>query len=126
MRLAVVLDTSFLIGLARQQRNCIELWTRLADEHHAFIVPAPAAIEFLAGFSDAAKALERLEQSSEIAPLDRAAAIEGAAIAREAFAKGRFPGWSDVFIAGIAKAHGDLAVVTLNPDDFPFTPTRHP
>lgn len=110
----VVLDTAFLIDLARGDAAARETLRALADEREQLLVPTVVLAEYLAGGADARAALDLLRAAAELTPFTADDAVAAGEIAHEAHQAGRFPGWADVMIAASARTRGDLAVVTRN------------
>lgn len=122
--MTVVVDSSFLSDVRRGDGDAHRLLDRLAREGEAALVPSVVVAEYLAGSRD---------PEADLAALDRAAVLEdlrvedariAAALARRMFEGGRFPGWIDALVAGVAKSRGDLTVVTKNVRHFPESRTR--
>jgi predicted nucleic acid-binding protein len=121
--MTVVLDSSFLSDVRRGHPGAVGLLERLARDREGALVPSVVVAEYLAGSR---------EPESDLATLDRAAILDefrvsdaraAAEIARRLFLRGRFPGWIDTFVAGFAKARGDLRIVTRNVRHFPESTT---
>jgi len=119
----VVLDSSFLSDIRRRDAGATRLLERLVREGEAALVPSVVVAEYLAGSRD---------PDADLATLDRAVILDefrvgdaraAAALARRLFRQGAFPGWIDAFVAGFAKARGDLRIVTRNVRHFPESPT---
>ncbi len=121
--MTVVLDSSFLSDIRRGHSGAVELLERLIRDGEGALVPSVVVAEYLAGSRN---------PEADLATLDRAAILDdfrvsdaqaAAAIARRLFLRGTFPGWIDAFVAGFAKARGDLRVITKNVRHFPESPT---
>ncbi|MBI4416513.1 MAG: PIN domain-containing protein [Euryarchaeota archaeon] len=121
--MTVVLDSSFLSDVRRGDPGALDLLERLARDEEAALVPSVVVAEYLAGSRN---------PGSDLATLDRAAVLDdfrvndaraAAALSRQMFLRGAFPGWIDALVAGFAKARGDLRVVTKNVRHFPESPT---
>lgn len=113
----MILDVSFLIDLEKGSDPALAALHWMAEEQEPIRVPAPAATEYIAGFADPVANLHDLERSYELLETDRAQILEGARLAREAFASGSFPGWMDLQIGAAAVLY-DEEVATGNPDHF--------
>lgn len=111
--MSVVVDTAFLIDVARGHAGARALLDRLAEERRPLLIPTVAVAEYLAGSAAPAEDLELLAQAGQVVALDVPDAHAAADLARAALRSGRFPGWADLFIAGAAHARG-LPVVTRN------------
>ena len=120
--MTVVLDSSFLSDVRQGHDGAVELLERLVRDGEGALVPSVVVAEYLAGSSD---------PRADLATLDRAAVLDdfrvsdaqvAAALARQLFLRGTFHGWIDAFVAGFAKARGDLRVVTKNARHFPESP----
>lgn len=120
--MTVVLDSSFLSDVRRGHEGAVNLLERLARDGEGALIPSVVVAEYLAGSRD---------PQADLATLDRAAILDdfrvsdaqvAAALARRLFLRGIFPGWIDAFVAGFAKARGDLRVVTKNVRHFPESP----
>ena len=120
--MTVVLDSSFLSDVRQGNDGAVELLERLVRGGEGALVPSVVVAEYLAGSRD---------PQADLATLDRAAVLDdfrvsdaqvAAALARRLFLKGPFPGWIDAFVAGFAKARGDLRIVTKNARHFPESP----
>ena len=112
-----VLDTTFLIDLQRGRERALHVLEAMLDAEEDLVVPAQVAVEFLSGVKDQAVALRRLEAAFTFAPADRDHALVAAELAREARARGAFPGWSDVNVAAHARLESTY-VVTANAKHF--------
>lgn len=105
-----VLDASFLMDLERGLPSARGALDRLVQAEEPLLVPAQAAIEFLAGVGDQPTALHRLEAAYVVRELDRAGLLEAARLAREAFGRGAFPGWADAQIGALASLEATFVV----------------
>lgn len=121
--MAVVVDTSFLIDIARGVDGARDLADRFAAEHEPLLIPTVVVAEYLAGSSDPDSDLDNLRGAGEIVELRTSDARSAAEIARRTLQEGTFPGWGDTLIAGVAENRGGLAIVTGNADHFPATET---
>jgi len=119
----VVLDSSFLSDVRRGHDGAVQLLERLIRDGEGALVPSVVVAEYIAGSR---------HPEADLATLDRAAILDdfrvsdahaAAAIARRLFLRGAFPGWIDAFVAGFAKARGDLQIITKNVRHFPESPT---
>lgn len=117
--MAGVLDTTFLVDLSRADQAARSLLEELADRDEPLLIPAIVVAEYLAGSQDPNHDLERLRRAGEILAFTLEDARAAAQVAQETLEAGRFPGWSDAFIAGVARHRGNLAVVTRNQDHYP-------
>ena len=108
-----VLDTTFLIDLQRGNERARSLLEAMAEAGEDMVVPAQVAVEFLSGVRDPVAALRRLEAAFTLAPADRDHALVAAGLAREARARGAFPGWADVNVAAHARLEATF-VLTAN------------
>lgn len=123
MRLAVVLDTSFLIDVADGDQAARDLADRFAADHELLLIPTVVVAEYLAGSSDPDADVDTLRGAGEVIELTTADARQAAQVARSTLEEGTFPGWSDVLITGVAENRGGLVIVTGNADHFPTAET---
>ena len=86
----------------------------LAEERSSLLFPTPVVAEYLAGRADPESELVRLDSSGTIVDFTCADAKAAADIARRLRAVGRFPGWTDVFLAGMVQGAGSPPIVTRN------------
>lgn len=121
--MAVVVDTSFLIDYDRGDEDAERMLEKLVDGGEALIIPTIVAVEFLTGMADPEVALAGLANAGDVQDFSPADAVATALVARKLLKKGVFPGWTDVMIAGVAKARGDLPILTGNPKHFPESRT---
>ncbi|MHB8585408.1 MAG: type II toxin-antitoxin system VapC family toxin [Thermoplasmatota archaeon] len=119
-----LLDTSFLIDLARKNREAVHLLRKRTDNRESLYIPTIVVSEFLAGSKVARKDVERLIEAATILDFSVADAEESGQVARAAMKTGNFPGWNDCHIAGVAKSRGGLTIVTANPAHFPTSSTK--
>lgn len=117
--MAYVVDTSFLIDVRKGRPDAKRLWAELEADGALLLIPTAAVAEFLAGSTDPREDVAALDAAGEVIDFTRSDAMAAAAIAREAFARGDFPGWNDCLIAGVARNRGDVEVLTANPRHFP-------
>ena len=122
--MTVVLDTSFLSDVRRSNEGAHRLLERLVQEREAALVPSVVVAEYLAGSRDPEADFVTLDRAATLEDLGVRDARVAASLARDMFARGRFPGWIDTLVAGFAKARGDLAIVTKNARHFPESRTR--
>lgn len=97
-----VLDTSFLIDLAKQEEIADQTLKHLQYRGERLIVPVQVALEYLTGLDDPIEGMRDIESSFQLIPFGKNQALRAARAAREAFAAGAFPGWPDVLIATTA------------------------
>lgn len=114
----VVLDTSFLVDVARGDPGARARVERFAGEGTVLLIPTVVVAEYLAGSRDPEGDLEELHRAGQVVDFDEGDARAAAELAREASARGRFPGWTDLLIAGVARHRGNASVVTANPRHF--------
>ena len=112
-----ILDASFLIDLEKGVPRAVEILQRMADADEDLLVPAQAAIELLAGRSDALAEMHAVTRAFTLLDLDHDTAIAAAEIARSAFEAGAFPGWADVQIAAAARLQSTW-ILTADGKDF--------
>ena len=86
-------------------------------------MPSVVVAECLAGSRDPERDLATLDRAALLDDLRVGDAREAGVLARRMFLRGTFPGWIDVLVAGFAKAHGDLSLVTRNVRHFPESRT---
>lgn len=122
--MAVVLDTSFLVDLERKRARAAALLDELVEEDHALLIPSVVVAEYVAGSRSPTTAVRRLHEAGDVQPFAVEDALVAGIIAADLFAKRAFPGWTDVLIAGFARARGELAIVTGNARNFPASPVR--
>jgi len=118
-----VTDTCFLIDVAQGNEAARALLRDIRAAGEGLIVPTVAVAEYLTGSADPVEDLDTLGQAGEITDLTVADAHAAALLAKETFAAGRFPGWSDILLAGVAHARG-LSVVTRSTRHFEGVRTR--
>lgn len=121
--MSLVVDTSFLVDVARGDAGANALLTELEQARELLLIPTVVVAEYLAGSRDPAADLDELERAGDIVALTVEDARAAGEIAREAlaagrFPAGRFPAWSDALIAGVARARSASLVVTSNPRHF--------
>lgn len=121
--MTVVLDSSFLSDIRRGHSGAVELLERLIRDGEGALVPSVVAAEYLAGSRNPEADLDTLDRAAILDDFRMSDAQAAAAIARRLFLRGKFPGWIDAFVAGFAKARGDLRVITKNVRHFPESPT---
>lgn len=121
--MTVVVDTSFLIDFERGDPRTDDLFERFGDNAETLLIPAIVLTEYVAGARNPDEARETLERAGEVLPFSADDAMAAAELATRMMRKGVFPGWVDVMIAGVAKARGDIAVLTRNPKRFPESRT---
>lgn len=121
-RVLLVLDTSFLVDVARGRPAARALVDRFEAEGHAVLIPTLVVVELLGGSRDPRADLEILESSGEVVEFGALDAEAAVRLARDWRDEGRFPGWVDVMIAGTAVARG-ARVVTQKGSHFPATVT---
>lgn len=109
----MILDTCVLVDAARGDAGAIGLLEGLRERREGATLPAIVVAEYLAGSRDAPRDLATLRSIGAMVPLDEPAAVEAGRIAREALARGRFPGWNDCLIAAVAAVR-DEAIATRN------------
>jgi len=119
----VVLDSSFLSDIRRGHAGAVDLLERLVQDGEGALVPSVVVAEYLAGSRDPQADLATLDRAAILDDFRMSDARAAAALARRLFLRGIFPGWIDAFVAGFAKARGDLRVVTRNVRHFPESPT---
>lgn len=112
-----ILDMTFLVDLQQGEDAAQAALHVLADGPERLVVPAQAAIEYLAGMKDPVAGLADIERSFELAPLVRENILEAARLGRQGLQEGSFQGWADTQIAARAQLMG-TEVVTADPDDF--------
>lgn len=112
-----VLDTTFLIDLQRGLDAAHAALHVLAEGPERLLVPAQAAVEYLAGMEDPIAGLNDLQTSFEIVPFGRDHVLEAARVGRAALTKGEFPGWADTQIGATAVLTGS-ELVTADPENF--------
>ena len=122
--MSLVLDTAFLVDVARRSPAAVDLLRTLDAEAALLLVPSVVLAEYLAGFSDPSEAAAELRENAEVLDFSESDARSAAQIARAAIAAGHFPGWNDVLIAGFARNRGAEAVVTRNTRHFPGVKVR--
>lgn len=111
--MAAIVDTTFLIDVARGDKDALKLLETLVDDGTPLLVPTPVVTEYLAGARRPEADLEDLRASGELLPLTVELAVAAAAIARQHLAKGTFPGWNDILIEAFARGHA-APIVTRN------------
>lgn len=121
--MAVVVDTSFLIDYDAGDADAEKMLETLVEEGEALIIPTIVAAEFLTGMRDPEKALAGLANAGDVQDFSPSDAVATARVARRLFERGVFPGWTHAMIAGVAKARGDLPILTGNPKHFPESRT---
>jgi len=119
----VVLDSSFLSDIRRGHPGAVELLDRLVRDGEGALIPSVVVAEYLAGSRDPQADLATLDRAAILDDFRMSDARAAAALARRLFLRGIFPGWIDAFVAGFAKARGDLRVITKNVRHFPESPT---
>lgn len=112
-----VLDSSFLIDLSHQHEKAVKALRTMTDQGHRLIVPALAALEYLTGLDDPVEGMRDIERGFQLVPYDKTHILRGSKLARDAYSKGRFPGWSDTCIATTALLEQE-PVITADPDHF--------
>lgn len=112
-----VIDTSFLIAGQRSPRRIAPKAQQLVEMGETLLVPAQAAIEFASGAEDPDRALDEIERSFTLRPVDRAIVPAAARIDRESRARRKHPGAGDIQIAATAIAERTF-VVTSNARHF--------
>ena len=112
-----ILDTTFLVDLQHGEDAAQAALQVLADGPERLVVPAQAAIEYLAGMKDPVAGLTDIERSFELVPLVRENILEAARLGRQGLQEGSFQGGADTQIAARAQLMG-AEVVTADPDDF--------
>jgi predicted nucleic acid-binding protein len=112
-----ILDTTFLVDLQHGEDAAQAALHALADGPERLVVPAQAAIEYLAGMKDPVAGLTDIERSFELVPLVRENILEAARLGRQGLQEGSFQGWADTQIVATAQLMG-AEVVTADPDDF--------
>lgn len=117
--MAYVTDTSFLVDIQKARAGARRLQAELESEGAVLFIPTVVLAEYLAGSLDPNADLAAIEAAGEIVDLTRDDARAAASIARDALARGEFPGWTDCVIAGVARNRGDVEVLTANPKHFP-------
>ncbi len=122
--LPVVLDTSFLIDVSRHDPGADAVLEDLERSGTHAIIPTVVVAEYLTGSRRPRIDLETLRSSGEIVDFTLDDAYLASELARRLLAEGRFPGWNDVLIGGLALNRGGLEVVTRNPDHFLGLKTR--
>ena len=120
--MALVADTTFLVDYERGDPRTDDVLARLAEDGEGLLVPTIVLAEFSAGTMSTAPR-ELLSRAGEVVDFTANDAIAAGAIASQMLRDGRFKGWSDVMIAGVAKSRGDLVILTRNPKDFPLSRT---
>lgn len=119
----VVLDTTFLVDLGRESEDAQRLLEELSGRREQLLVPTVVTAEYLGGSRDPEHDLARLQDATEILSFTVEDAVAAGWVGAETLAHGTFPGWTDCFIAGVARNRGNLAVVTANPRHFPLSQT---
>lgn len=112
-----VLDTSFLIDLARGRDAAQAALHTLVEEEAPLIVPAQAAIEYLVGLADPVAGLHDLQASYHVVGVDEDLIREAARLGRQAQAEGRFPGWADLQVGASSVLEGQV-ILTADPAPF--------
>lgn len=120
--MTVVLDSSFLSDVRRGDGRAVGLLEQLARDEEVALIPSVVVAEYLAGSRDPQADLATLERGAVLDDFRVSDAQAAAAIARRLFLEGRFPGWIDSFVAGFAKARGNLRTITKNVRHFPESP----
>lgn len=121
--MTLVVDTSFLIDFERGDPRTDDLFERLGDNAETLLIPSIVLAEYVAGARNPEEAREALERAGEVLPFTTEDAMATAELAGRMFRKGVFPGWVDAMVAGVAKARGDVAILTRNPRHFPESRT---
>lgn len=113
-----VLDTSVLVRVSHGDEPGIAALARLRQDGLQLVVPAMAAIEFLAGVEDGPAALHRLKDSFEVAHTTDTLLLQAAATMQAFFEerRGALP-WGDAVIGAEALLR-DTYVVSTNARDF--------
>lgn len=122
--LRYLLDTTFLIDLQRKDSDALELFESLLAEKASFIVPTIVLAEFLAKSTDPMADTSKILETAVVLQFTVEDAQVAGRLAMEFYKKGSFPGWSNVFIAGVAENRGRLPIVTRNPKHFPMSEGR--
>ena len=112
-----VIDASFLIDLERQTPAATKAYKALVEQGGPLLVPAHAAMEYLAGYDELALNLADLERSFRLVPFGRRHLIQSAQAARTSILAGNFPGSSDAAVASTAILEDDI-MVTADPEHF--------
>lgn len=112
-----ILDTTLLVDLQHGETAAQAALHVLEDGPERLVVPAQAAVEYLAGMKDPVAGLNDIERSFELTPFIREHILEAARLGREGLQEGSFEGWADTQIAATAQLMGE-EVVTANPGDF--------
>lgn len=112
-----VLDATLLVAADRRPKGIAPFIEALAAEGEPMLVPVQAAIEYATGRPDPAEAFRKIQEAFRLVPCGPGIALETARLARAAFEKGAFPGWSDIQVAATAR-HEGMAVVTRNSKHF--------
>jgi predicted nucleic acid-binding protein len=112
-----VIDTSFLIDLDRSHPAAHDAYKLLAGRDEVLLLPAHAAMEYLAGYEEPALNLEDLERSFRLVPFGRNHILQSANLARKALSTGDFPGWDDTAIAATAVMEASY-ILSANPAHF--------
>lgn len=107
-----VLDTNVLIGLAHgHPAATVAIRRALADG--PLLVPAQAALEFLAGVQEPVESLRALRRSFVLVHSDDDQVLEGATLrARVRGKAAERPRWADIRIAAVARLEGTYVVTT--------------
>lgn len=117
------MDTSFLVDYDAGDADAERMLEKLVEEGEPLIIPTIVAAEFLTGMRDPEKALASLVNAGDVQDFSPGDAVATALVARRMLRQGAFPGWTDAMIAGVAKARGDVPVLTRNPRHFPESRT---
>ena len=98
----VVLDSSFLIALHREDSGAVELFASLEDE--VFWVPAAAWLEYVTGLNapNADPIVTELDRATVFEPFDRPHAEIARRLQVQLGAVGQALGWHDLQIAATA------------------------
>lgn len=117
--LPCILDTTFLVDLQRRDEKARKKLEELIDQDISLIVPTIVLAEYLGRSSRPKADTNRILETAVVLQFTVEDAQAAGRIASELYREGIFPGWSDVFIAGVAKQRGNLPIVTRNPKHFP-------
>lgn len=120
--MAIVADTSFLVDYERGDPRTDHALAELAARGEGILIPTIVVAEFAAG-SRSLTPKDVLSRAGEIVEFSADDAVAAGGLASQLIREGRFPGWSDAMIAGVAKSRGDLVILTRNPKDFPLSRT---